>query len=126
MIIESTTLIIHEFNMPILQQKPTLKDVQEYVKQLELERSFAHQEILHKCLLLGEEIGELFKAVRKQQKLNIDQKSSIGTIGEELADILIYVCSIANRCNIDLEQALREKEEVNKTRTWYHPQNCVK
>ena len=63
-------------------------------------------------------IGELFKAIRKQQKMRVDGKSVIGSVDEELADILIYLCSIANRLDIDLEQAFRDKEEVNKQRTW--------
>lgn len=37
---------------------------------------------------------------------------------DELADLIIYLCAIANRYEIDLEQAFREKEEINKERTW--------
>jgi NTP pyrophosphatase (non-canonical NTP hydrolase) len=104
--------------MPTLNDLPTLSDFQRYVIELERERGFAEQGPLQKCLMLGEEVGELFKAVRKQQGLNIDQASKVGAISEELADILIYLCSIANRFNIDLEKAFREKEETNKTRSW--------
>lgn len=107
--------------MPILKEQPGLREFQEYVAQLEIERGFAHQEVIHKCLLLGEEVGELFKAVRKLEKLNIDQKSQVGAVSEELADILIYVCAIANRCNVDLEQAFRTKEHINNSRTWHQP-----
>ena len=39
-------------------------------------------------------------------------------VKEELADVFIYVCSLANMHGIDLEQAFREKEEKNKQRTW--------
>ena len=104
--------------MPILNTNPTLKDIQEYVIQLEEERGFAEQSVLQKCLMLGEEVGELFKAIRKQQNIKIDSHSKFGTIDEELADILIFVCSIANRYEIDLEKAFRDKEEINKTRVW--------
>lgn len=103
----------------ILKENPTLKDYQEYVKQLEKERGFENQNVLQKCLLLGEEIGELFKAIRKMEAISIDkQNSKITTVEEELADILIYLCAIANRYNIDLEKSLREKEEENKKRIW--------
>ncbi len=68
--------------------------------------------------MLGEEVGELFKAVRKTEGLVIDQGSRIGGIGEELADILVYLCSVANRYGVDLEQAFRDKEAVNRTRVW--------
>lgn len=107
--------------MPILPEKPTLHNLQDYVRALELERGFAGQNVIHKCLLLGEEVGELFKAIRKEQKLTIDQNSSCGLVAEELADILIYLCAIANRCGVDLEQAFRDKEAINETRVWITP-----
>ncbi len=66
----------------------------------------------------GEEVGELFKAVRKAEKIKIDHNSKITSVSEELADVLIFLCSIANKFEIDLEKAFREKEEINKTRSW--------
>ncbi len=104
--------------MPLLKERPTLKDFQKYVHELEVERGFDDQPARDKCLLLGEEVGELFKAIRKTEGLNIEKSTEYGDVGEELADILIYLCSIANRFNIDLEQSFREKEEINKTRSW--------
>lgn len=104
--------------MPILPQNPSLAQFQQYVIELESERGFSDQSVLQKCLMLGEEIGELFKAVRKQQNIKLDQKSVVGSVDEELADILIFICSIANRLNIDLEKAFRDKEVINMTRTW--------
>ncbi len=102
----------------LLKPGPTLRDFQEYVKKLEDERGFTQQNAIEKCLLLGEEIGELFKAVRKTVRLKTDVKANVGSIDEELADIMIYLCAIANRFDIDLEQAFRKKEEHNKKRTW--------
>ncbi len=104
--------------MPDLTANPTLKDYQAFVVELEHERGFSDQGPIQKCLLLGEEVGELFKAVRKAEGLVIDQGSHIGGIGEELADILVYLCSVANRYGVDLETAFRDKEAVNKTRVW--------
>ncbi len=104
--------------MPELNSQPTLADFQKYVEQLEKERGFAKQTTIDKCLLLGEEIGELFKAVRKAEGLLIDENSNFSEIGDELSDIFIYLCAIANRKNIDLESAFRNKEEKNKQRTW--------
>lgn len=101
-----------------LKENPALKDYQEYVKILEIQRGFANQNALEKCLLLGEEMGELFKAIRKSTNLKTDINSKIGTINEEIADMLIYLCSIANRYEIDIEKAFREKEEINKKRKW--------
>jgi NTP pyrophosphatase (non-canonical NTP hydrolase) len=104
--------------MPNLTEKPTLKIFQQYVSELETERGFASQTIIDKCLLLGEEVGELFKAVRKSEGLAVDSKSNFTEIGDELADIFIYLCAIANRKGIDLETAFLKKEEKNKQRVW--------
>ena len=104
--------------MPTLNEHPTLADFQAYVTRLETERGFDDQSVRDKCLLLGEEIGELFKAVRKTEGLKVDISSQFGTVSEELADILIYVCAIANRYGIDLEVAFREKEAINHQRSW--------
>jgi NTP pyrophosphatase (non-canonical NTP hydrolase) len=105
--------------MLLLPPKPTVKEFQEYVSLLEKERGFDKQDILQKCLLLGEEVGELYKAIRKSKtNLRIDAKSKNYMIEEELADILIYLCAIANKYDIDLEKAFRDKEEVNKERVW--------
>lgn len=104
--------------MPILKDKPTLKEIQEYVKELEQERGFSEASVIQNCLQLGEEIGELFKAVRKSEKLKIDKNSTFTSVEEELADIIIYLSAIANRYEIDLESAFRNKEEINKKREW--------
>jgi NTP pyrophosphatase (non-canonical NTP hydrolase) len=107
-----------EMNDLVLKDNPTLRDFQEYVKRLELQRGFANQSAIEKCLLLGEEMGELFKAIRKATKLKTDINANIGSINEEIADMVIYLCSIANRFEIDMERAFREKEEINKNRKW--------
>lgn len=102
-----------------LPENPTTKDLQEYVVALEKERGFTDQSAIQKGLLLGEEVGELFKAIRKHDSnLRVDENSQSHSIAEELADVMIYLCAIANKYDIDLEQAFREKEEKNKTRVW--------
>lgn len=102
----------------VLKDGPTFVDFQAYVRQLEVQRGFTDQNAIEKCLLLGEEMGELFKAVRKAENLKTDINSKIGSVKEEIADIVIYLCAIANRFEIDIEEAFREKEEVNKKREW--------
>jgi NTP pyrophosphatase (non-canonical NTP hydrolase) len=102
--------------VPSLNPEPLLADLQRYVAELEQERGFADQGIIEKCLLLGEEVGELFKAIRTHQGLKVDVPG--GEAAEELADILIYLCAIANRLDIDLEAAFRAKEAKNHDRRW--------
>ncbi len=104
--------------MPELKEKPTLSEFQKYVNELEHERNFINQTTIDKCLLLGEEVGELFKAIRKSEGLLVDTNSTFTEIGDELSDIFIYLCAIANRNGIDLEKAFRKKEELNKKRVW--------
>jgi NTP pyrophosphatase (non-canonical NTP hydrolase) len=104
--------------MPTLKEKPTLNAYQKYVAELEVERNFIEQTVIDKCLLLGEEIGELFKSVRKKEGLNIDLNSKTSQISYELVDIFIFLCAIANRYDINLEEAFRAKEEINKKRHW--------
>lgn len=104
--------------MPILSTSPTLATIQQYVRDLEQERGFTDVTLQQNCLMLGEEVGELFKAIRKTENMRVDSNSKIGSVDEELADIIIFLCAIANRKGIDLEQALRDKEAINATRTW--------
>ena len=96
----------------------TLPDIQHYVAEMEKERGFADRGVIDQCLLLGEEVGELFKAVRKSEHMSVGTTSIVGTVDEELADILIFVCAVANRYGIDLNEALRRKEEHNEQRVW--------
>jgi NTP pyrophosphatase (non-canonical NTP hydrolase) len=96
----------------------TLAAVQRYVAEMEQERGFADRGVLDQCLHLGEEVGELFKAVRRTEHLPNDGASIVGTVDEELADVLIFLCTIANRYGIDLGDALRRKEEHNEQRVW--------
>ncbi|MCX6099965.1 MAG: pyrophosphohydrolase [Candidatus Bipolaricaulota bacterium] len=72
----------------------TLADFQRYVAELERERGFDDQTARDKCLLLGEEVGELFRAVRRAEG------------------------AIANRYGVDLEAAFRAKEAKNRERAW--------
>ncbi len=47
---------------------------------------------------LGEEVGELFKAVREGEGIE-----------EEIADVFAWLLSVANVLNIDVEDAFRKK-----------------
>lgn len=101
-----------------LKEATTLHDLQRYVAEMEEERGFSNRDIMQQCLLLGEEVGELFKAVRKCKRMRIGTTSITGTVDEELADVLIYLCAIANRLGISIDEALRQKEAFNESRTW--------
>ncbi|HSE29417.1 MAG TPA: MazG nucleotide pyrophosphohydrolase domain-containing protein [Candidatus Saccharimonadales bacterium] len=99
---------------------PTLKEVQQYTLDMERERGFADEHVSGKCLLLVEEVGELVKAIRKSHfgiAQDVNKKYEHDVEGE-IADILIVLNCIANKLGVDVEQALRDKEEKNKKRVW--------
>lgn len=56
------------------------------------------------------ELLELFQWSKSYEE--IDEES----LKEEMADILIYLLSLADAADIDLEEAVREKIEKNKKR----------
>jgi NTP pyrophosphatase (non-canonical NTP hydrolase) len=103
-----------------LKDAPTLADIQQYVIDMERERGFSNSGVLEQFLLLVEEVGELGKVIRKHKSsLGIDanKQYDLDAAGE-VADVLIMLSAVANRLGIDMEQALRGKEEQNKKRTW--------
>lgn len=102
----------------VLAKGASLAGLQRYIQRTAEARGFGSQAPLEKCLILGEEVGELFKAIRKEEKIPIGLHSRVGTISEELADVLMYVCSIATHYGVDLEKAFRDKDKVHATRVW--------
>jgi NTP pyrophosphatase (non-canonical NTP hydrolase) len=103
-----------------LKKDPSLADMQQYVRDMVIERGFNEQSILQECLMLNEEVGELMKCVRKSHaNMRIDSNKvyELDAAGE-IADILIVLTTIANKLDIDMEKAFRDKEEKNKQRDW--------
>ena len=104
--------------MPQLKTNPTLKDFQQYVHELEIERGFDKSPNVQTAFQMVEEVGELFKAVRKKEGMNIDPASAISSLEDEIADVFLMLLCIAEEYDIDVEQAVRKKEEKNAKRTW--------
>jgi len=87
------------------------------VASAEVERRRDHEDMAKKFLMLVEEVGELMTADRKKPKIiRPDHNPEFASLDEELADILAYLCSIANRLGVDLEAAFRNKERINQER----------
>lgn len=105
--------------MAHLSEHPTLKDLQTYVDIICQERGWTKDNYSEKFLLFMEEIGELAKAIRQEKGLYGEKaKPNRKALEEEFADVLSYLLDLANCFQVDLEQAFREKEEVNATRIW--------
>ncbi len=106
--------------MTKLKDKPTLKDLQEYIKQIAKERAWDKNNYLEIFLLFSEEVGELAKAIRNETGLYAEENKTIKKqeIAYEMADVLNYLLDLANYFDIDLEKAFREKDHINSMRTW--------
>lgn len=104
--------------MTKLKNNPSLRDIQEYILAGGIQLGFDKLNAIQRCLMLGEEVGELFKSIRNHEKIKIDKNARNDTIENELADVLKQVCAIANYFNIDLEKAFTQKEERDIGRTW--------
>ena len=50
--------------------------------------------------------------------MKTDSGSEQFHLDHEAADVFIYLLDICNHFGIDLEKAFRDKEEINKKRTW--------
>ena len=102
-----------------MKTKHNLKAYQDYVQKSAEERGFDKLSAEQRCLMLGEEVGELFKAVRKAKGITVDTPS--GKIEEELADVFLQTCAIANYFGINLEEAFENKQEKDEKR-WQIPE----
>ena len=104
-----------------LSDKSSINEIQSYIKKVMEVRGFNKEKSSDKILLLVEEVGELAKAIRKnERKLGIDKTKeyNYSSIESEIADIFIVLLSICDILNIDLLKVFLEKEEENIKRTW--------
>ncbi len=104
-----------------LKETNTLREVQNYVKNVNKIRGFHKQEITKVMLLLLEEVGELAKAIRrKATDIAIDKKkiNHYDTVEEEIADVFYMLLCVCNDLDIDLYSCIKEKEAKNIKRIW--------
>lgn len=95
----------------------SLADLQRYIHALEAHHGWLDADPARNCFLLGEEVGELFAAVRSWEK-RPDDLAARDHVGEEIVDVLNYLLAIANRLDLDLEDAFRIKNARNVDRSW--------
>ena len=104
-----------------LTDKSSINEIQSYIKEVIQIRGFNKEKSSDKILLLVEEVGELAKAIRKNEsKLGIDKTKeyNYSSIESEIADVFIVLLSICDILNIDLLKAFLDKEEENIKRIW--------
>ena len=104
-----------------LSKESSINEIQNYIKKIMEIRGFNKEKSSDKILLLVEEVGELAKAIRKnEKKLGIDKTKeyNYSSIESEIAGVLIVLLSICDILNIDLFKAFLDKEEENIKRIW--------
>lgn len=106
----------HELN-----DNATLAEIQGYIQKMVEMRGFAGQSIQETMLLLLEETGELAKAIRKaatKMSVDTDRLQNYDTVESEVADVFFVLLAVCNQMNVNLLDALREKEKKNCERNW--------
>lgn len=102
-----------------LSHNAPMSEYQRYIARLEESKGWSSSDLSRNCFLMGEEVGELFAAVRRLEGAAPETRDTcVAQVGEEIVDVMNYLLAIANRLEIDLEAAFREKNRVNQTRTW--------
>jgi len=106
-----------------------MADYQRYIHRLEESKGWLDVDLVHNCFLMGEEVGELFKAIRQHNRYYDEGGAARDSnpaerkqaVAEELVDVFNYVLALANRLEIDMEQAFRAKNARNQERVWSAP-----
>lgn len=101
-----------------LKANPTLTEVQSFIAQRTKERGFDKETTQDSFMLLVEEVGELAKALRPMHGIKSATDSSLGEVEHEIADVFWLLMCVCNGLGIDLETAVRSKEDMNLKRTW--------
>ena len=85
-----------------------LKDLQKQVYENKINKGFNTTDISKEFCNLYGEVGEAYEAYRKKKN----------DLGEELADVAIYLLGISEILDIDLEKEILHKIKKNKHRVY--------
>lgn len=85
-----------------------LKTIQKEVYQNKLNKGFNVTNVEKEFCLLYGEVAEAFEAYRKKKD----------DVGEELADVAIYLLGLAEILGVDLADEIEKKVAINKERTY--------
>jgi NTP pyrophosphatase (non-canonical NTP hydrolase) len=84
-----------------------LSEMQKAIYQNKIDHNFNVTNIEKEFLALYGEVGEAFDAYRKKEE-----------VGEELADVAIYLLGIAEILSIDLDTEIQKKMKINQARRY--------
>lgn len=85
---------------------------------MNIDRGFNTDDASKKLVLLIEEVGELAKAIRKIAGLKFTDTTKRTELKEELADVQIVLLGLASLLDVNMFDALIEKETKNAKRDW--------
>ena len=91
-----------------------IKKMQKEIYQNKLDKGFNVTDVNKEFCLLYGEVAEAFEAYRKKKE----------DLGEELADVAIYLMGLSEILGIDLEDEIIKKVDKNKKRV-YKKENGV-
>lgn len=93
-----------------------LRGLQRYYERTAERRGWDAESVQDTLLLMTEEMGELARAVRRGLGLSRDHEWGTKEIGEELADLQLYLVHLSSSVGVDLAEAVTSKEGVNAAR----------
>ena len=85
-----------------------LKKVQKEIWQNKINKGFNTTDVNKEFCLLYGEVGEAYEAWRKKK----------ADLGEELADIAIYLMGLSEMLGFDLETEIENKTKINANRVY--------
>lgn len=91
-----------------------LKKYQKLVYENKVQKYFNVTNIETEFLLIYGEIAEAFEAYKKNEMANL---------GEELADVAIYLLGLSEILGIDLDEEIAKKIEINQNREYVSDAN---
>jgi len=100
---------------PATVPKPAIMRFQNYYRKVAVQRGYERESAQNCLLLMVEEVGELARGLRRDQKLTRHHESNSESL-KELADVFIYVVHMANILDADLGEIVKEKETTNWNR----------
>ena len=117
---ELKDLLLEKKKNPQLTPQASLQEIQQHMHEMTKKRGFEDETASDTMLLMVEEVGELAKALRKQQGLKVDLEriEKISQVADEIADIFIYLLILSDQLGVNLFDAFSMKEQKNNQRTW--------
>ena len=85
-------------------------EFQRYVSNFSKEKGFQDTTIEERTIYTMAKLGELAEVILKRDTIQ-DAKREISL---EMFDVIWNICDLANKLNIDLEKAFKEKMKINK------------